>query len=270
VADRCGKLAAAPVTHWRRCRKEFHLDEKTTITGFKPPYLSFQTFWSFVSKELPEKPLPPSIDRSMLDKKSGTDQANLLAALKGFGLVEGDTHDVQESLQMLVEADEEQRKHQLAALVRQYYPGPLSVSEQNGTEKNLFDCFENDFGMTGDTRRKAVTFFLHAARNAGIPLSPHFPATRSGPGVAAGSKAKRITKRKADASSVERPSPPAAATNGKGDTYTVNLNSGGTVSVVVAVNLFDLSTDDREYVIDLVDKLKDYEPAGAVPEGGNT
>ena len=52
------------------------MDEPNGQT-FKPPYLSFQTFWAFLD-ELAAKPLPPQIDRSMLDKKSGTDQAGLL------------------------------------------------------------------------------------------------------------------------------------------------------------------------------------------------
>ena len=79
----------------------------------------------------------------------------------------------------------------MAALLRSYYPKQLEVSAQNGTEKLLLDSFEEAFGLTGDTRRKAATFFLHAARQAGIALSPHFPATRSGPGRTAGTRTKR-------------------------------------------------------------------------------
>lgn len=59
----------------RFCHKEAAVDELSD-PKFKPPYLSFQTFWGFV-KELAAKPLPPQIDRTMLDKKSGTDQMNL-------------------------------------------------------------------------------------------------------------------------------------------------------------------------------------------------
>jgi hypothetical protein len=51
---------------------------------------------------------------------------------------------------------------------------------------------------------------------------------------------------------------PAPQHSVTGDTYTVSLASGGQVSVVVNVNLFDLTTDDRNFVIDLVDKLKGY------------
>jgi len=53
--------------------------------------------------------------------------------------------------------------------------------------------------------------------------------------------------------------------NGTGDTYRVTLQSGGEVSVVVNVNLFNLTTEDRAFVIDLVDKLKGYPKAAALP-----
>lgn len=38
----------------------------------------------------------------------------------------------------------------------------------------------------------------------------------------------------------------------------VKLASGGSVSVNASVNLFTLTTEDRTFVIDLVDKLKGY------------
>jgi hypothetical protein len=58
-------------------------------TGFKPPYNAFRTFWGFVDT-LSKKPLPPQIDRSMLEGKSGTDQMGLNFALQGFGLIASD------------------------------------------------------------------------------------------------------------------------------------------------------------------------------------
>lgn len=228
--------------------------DESNGTGFKPPYLSFQTFWSFLH-ELAAKPLPPQIDRSMLDKKSGTDQANLLAALKAFGLVDG-AHAVLPPLQDLVNADDAGRKQLLMGLIQSHYADQVIVSSQNGTEKQLLESFEKSFGITGDTRRKAATFFLHAARQTGMELSPHFPATRSGSGQPATMRAKRTTTKRKPAPVV--PAVPNSGGQPQGDTYTVTLRSGGTVSVGVTVNLFSLSTEDRNFVMDLVDKLKGY------------
>jgi hypothetical protein len=231
-----------------------------TQTAFKPPYMSFQTFLTFV-EELASRPLPPQIDRSMMGSKSGTDQNNLTSALKGFGLINSD-HRVEPALVQLATSDETKRNEKLAELVRAYYPDPITVSEQNGTEGQLIESFKRSFSLdTVETRRKAITFFLHAARVAGIPLSPHFPQTRTGSGSPGTPRPKRSAKRKtappvngagASNSTATRPNQPG------GDTYSVSLQSGGSVSVVVSVNLFALSTEDRNFVIDLVDKLKGY------------
>lgn len=230
-----------------------------TQTPFKPPYMSFQTFLTFV-EELASRPLPPQVDRSMMTSKSGTDQNNLMSALKGFGLINGD-HCVEPALVQLATSDEAMRNEKLAELVRTYYPDPIAVSEQNGTEGQLVESFKQSFSLdTAETRRKAITFFLHAARVAGIPLSPHFPQTRTGSGSPGTPRPKRSAKRKTPPAANGAGASNAAAKPNQpdGDTYSVSLHSGGSVSVVVSVNLFALSTEDRNFVIDLVDKLKGY------------
>ncbi|MCV7089618.1 hypothetical protein [Mycobacterium interjectum] len=240
--------------------------------AFKPPYMSWQTFSNFI-KELGAKPLPPRIDRSLMASKSGTDQANLTAALTSFGLVD-EANNVLPLLQELTTADDEQRKAILAGMVTRHYLAPMEVSRKNGTSKDLEDAFRDSYPSIAspDVRRKSITFFLHAAREAGLELSVHFPKTRAGQGAPGATKPKRTPRRKG-ASAVnagERTGTPAS--NGApdsppaGDTYTVELASGGSVSVVVEVNLFALTTEDRNFVIDLVDRLKGYKTPGTTHE----
>jgi hypothetical protein len=222
----------------RPCHKETGMDE-LTATGFKPPYLPFKTFWSFV-EELRSKPLPPEIDRSLLRTKSGTDQANLISAFKAFGLI-SETQAVEANLRQLISADESGAKSILQGLLRSRYPRQFELSEQNGTEKALNDSFEEDFGVTADTRRKAVTFFLQASRFAGIKLSPHFPVTRLGSGRPAGIRPKQTAKRK---------TLPIGAPTGNAGTRTpecVTADLGaGTVTMIVDVRWLDL--DDSKFV----------------------
>ena len=78
--------------------------EQPNTSEFKPPYLSFQTFWAFI-QELASKPLPPQIDRSMMDTKSGTDQSNILSTMRAFGLID-ESQAVMPFLQQLVRTDE--------------------------------------------------------------------------------------------------------------------------------------------------------------------
>lgn len=230
-------------------------------TPFRPPYMSFQTFWRFV-EELGSKPVPPQIDRSLMGSKSGTDQNNLTAALATFGLV-GPGGTVKPPLRALAEASEDDRKPMLAAMLRHYYPAAVAVAEGHGTEQQLHEAFRDAYDMSAvETRRKAVTFFLHAARLAEIPLSAHFPTTRGGPGAPGAPRPKRVLKRKPAAATG---TPDESASQGTrtvtGDTYSVSLDSGGEVSVVVNVNLFTLSPADRTFVLALVDSLTGYRQA---------
>lgn len=230
------------------------MDTPTTET-FKPPYMAFATFWSFIGF-LAERPLPPRIDRSIMGNRSGTDQANIMATLKAFGLINGD-NKVEPGLIELAANEEEERRSRLNSLVRSFYPNPVKVSEENGTEGQLSEAFRDDYGLTAaETRRKCITFFLHAAREAALPMSANFPQTRAGSGGPGVPKAKPAGRSASRQKATQQTTPPPKA--GKGDAYAVVLASGGTVNVEVSVNLFDLSTEDREFVIKLVDALKGY------------
>jgi hypothetical protein len=232
------------------------VDEQPS-TEFKPPYLAFQTFWSFLD-ELASKPLPPQIDRSLLSSKSGTDQTGLLNLLKGVGFISPDL-SVEPALGQFVDADEEGRKKILANLLAEYFPKQIEVSESNGTEKQLLDSFEEAFGYTGDTRRKATTFFLHAARTAGLHLSPHFPKTRSGSGSPTVTTRRRI-KRKPEATPPTEQQTPATETSGSARTKTVKLRSGsGFVTLIYDADFFEVSDSDEKFVLGLISQLREYE-----------
>lgn len=231
---------------------------ETAQAGFKPPYMAFQTFWNFV-EELSAHPLPPQIDRSLMGSKSGTDQANLINTLKAFGLVDDDL-TVLPRLTELTDADAEGRRPLLADIVRQCYAPALIVSEQNGTPNQLDQCFRESYSVTGtDTLRKSITFFLHAARTAGVPLSPHFPQTRGGQG-APGAPRKRAVKRKPKNGATE-PEVTAAQPPAVPDAYRldVRLRTGGTMTLTVNVNPISLRGEDRSFFYDIVDKMTDYE-----------
>ncbi len=236
-------------------------------TAFRPPYMSFQTFWNFID-ELAGKPLPPRVDRSIMTSKSGTDQANLKSALTSFELTDAEGN-VRPDLTNLVQMDQGQRAVAFRDLIRKHYAGPLRVSEQVGTPADLNKAFSDDYPSiaSGDTRRKAVTFFLHAARGAGIELSPHFPITRSGSGAPGAPKAKRSSSRKRQnndgggSSRIVTPPPP-----GGGHTQTVTLESGGTVTLNYDVNMFKVSDADERFVLDLIKKLRTYRSGSYVPD----
>lgn len=227
--------------------------------GFKPPYMAFQTFWNFID-ELSSHPLPPVIDRSLMGTRSGTDQANVISTLRTFGLID-DANYVLPPLVDLADAEMDDRKVLLGDIVRKYYAAALEVADQNGTASQLDACFRDSYAVVGtDTLRKSTSFFLHASRTAGIPLSPHFKQTRGGQG-APGQAKRRTSKRKASNGAVEVVEPSAQKIDGY--RLDVTLRTGGTMTLTVDVNPISLRGADRTFFYDIVDKMTDYNEVGA-------
>lgn len=233
--------------------------DSTQEAGFRPPYLSFQTFWSFLD-ELVSRPLPGKLDRSVMRKKSGSDKANLAVALKSFGLI--DESWTVTGLNDLSKTDEAGRIQWLALQIRDHYAAQLEVSDDNGTEQQLRDSFKEAFGIeSADTVRKAMTFFLHATKKAGIETSHYFPSTRSGSGAPGTPKPRRAgTRRKPAADDGRKQDPDPGTGDGAAHEHrNVTLGTAGTVSIDVQVKWLDLSDDQFTKLRRLI---KDIEALG--------
>jgi hypothetical protein len=144
----------------------------------------------------------------------------------------------------IAQGDENSRAKALGDLVRRYYPKALDLSARSGTEGQLHDLFRDDFGIaSADTRRKAVTFFLHAARKAGIELSQHFPSTRSGSGGPGTPRAKRAPgpKRNKNGNGGTAGAPIVTTEQtAAGERKHVSFGEAGNVTVTVNVKWLDL------------------------------
>lgn len=246
--------------------------------------MSFATFNNFIV-DLASRPLPPQIDRMMLDRKSGTDQNNLLSTLTAFDLID-QSQSVQPKLEALAVEDKEDRQAELAKIVREYYPSAVDLSERHGTQQQLVDIFREELGLDSpDTRRKAITFFLHAVTEAGLPMSAHFKKTRSGSGSPGASRPRRrpSTPRSKNANNESNPRGTGGPTDlGSGrPTFDTEVQmKAGRVVLTVDVNPIELRGADRKFFFELLDKMDEYRdthsdsPAdsGAVPyespEGG--
>ena len=229
---------------------------KANQQGFKPPYIAFQTFWKFI-EDLSAHPLPPLIDRSMMTSKSGTDQTSLIGTLRALDLIDSDQR-VLPGLTELANADKEHQRILLSQLLNEHYAEALEVSVSNGTSTQLEQCFRDVYSVaSADTLRKSVTFFLHASRAAGAPLSPHFKRTRRGQG-ASGSPRKRTPSRKPKNVTFEPVRAIHQQTSSQ-DPYqlSVRLQTGGTMTLTVNVNPIGLRGGDREFFYSIIDKMTD-------------
>jgi hypothetical protein len=145
----------------------------TEKKGWVPPYISFTTLTGLIERMHDEGGAPPQIDRSYLRSFSGGYQAQVLAALKSLGLIE-ENGRVTSDLTELVEAERrEDRVPIFVTMLNTYYPEPVRLGTIKATQGMLEGAFK-DYGISGDTLRKAIAFYLGAAKYAGVALSVNF------------------------------------------------------------------------------------------------
>jgi hypothetical protein len=152
--------------------------------------------------------IPGRIDKSYLDNLAGGYQGQVFSALKYLGLM-GEDMRVLPTLQAIV-ADPESREGQMRELVQRKYPWAVTLG-QDATHGQLDEAFrENAPNLTSaHTREKAVTFYLHAAKFAGIPLSKHFKGVAGTAGSGGAPRRRSTTRRPRQSGVTSMPATPA-------------------------------------------------------------
>lgn len=212
-------------------------------------YVSFKTFMSVI--EALGQGIPKRIDRTMWRSQSGVIQSQIMMALRFFNLVDGEDRPMP-ALHRLVDAPSEKRPEQIGALLRYAYNDIIEHDLTKMTPKMLDEMIEN-YHVNGDTKRKAVSFFLQAARFADLPMHPLLS------GVIRNSSPRPKRKKKGTfigdlngRAEIQVPSQTQA------NSKMVRLASGGTVTLTISADAFTLSAGDRDFVFALVDKLQEY------------
>src|SRR5579862_1350879 len=212
-----------------------------------PPYLSFKTFLN--SLDAFTQGIPPKLDRSFWGNQSGINQGLLMGAYRYFMLV-NERDESTEALAALTNPNK--RAATLKDLIGVQY---LFVLEKVGditkcTLKMLEDAFGEVYSVTGDTRQKAITFFLKAAQFADMPLSPYLLTQLR-------NEAKKPRKMR------QRPvqQEPANPNNHDGpgaNSHTAALVGGGRVTITISANPFTMPEEDRKFFFSLVDLIQSF------------
>ena len=153
------------------------------------PYTSFRTILNLLDRFKREGGVPIRIDRGVLIGLSEQSKTLLIAALKSLGLITHAGQALPEFGTLAMNASE--RPQLIADLLKRNYAKQVQLGATNATQQQLDETFA---GMDGETRRKAVAFFLHAAEYAKIPLSPYFKTPRIKTAIAAAGKQRRKPK----------------------------------------------------------------------------
>ncbi len=211
-------------------------------------YVPFKTF--LTALEALEGGVPKEIDRKIWRSFSGLVQSQVLGAFRFLGLVEGNKPTP--GLRKLVE-DKQNRPAVLRRILEQSYSALVShdLTKMTGT---MLDGLMEKYGVMGATKRKAVTFFLKAAKYAELPLSRFLLSqTRSSPGH----RKKKTGAEEARVNGSRAPVPQSTL-NG-GNTKTIELQNSVKLSLTASADFFTIAAEDRKFVLSLVEKLEEYE-----------
>jgi hypothetical protein len=132
------------------------------------PYTSFKSLTNVIDR-FKENGLPPRIDRSVLGGSEGQ-KTQIIGAMRFFGFVK-QNGDVTDALTRMVNADQKQRQQFWKELLTTRYPQATELAAVNATTRQLEETLT---GIAGETQRKAVAFYLQAAKEVGHPTSKHF------------------------------------------------------------------------------------------------
>ena len=219
-------------------------EQKWTI-----PYVPYSTF-STALDHLASHGLPTKIDRSMFPSRSGAVQGQLIGAFGFLGLID-DEGIPQPALESLAIAEREERNTALKKILTARYEKLLEIDLKKITPAQ-FDDILGEYGVTGATRKRAKSFFVKAAQEAGIEMSALLlRKTRSA-----------SPKKKNGARTRTKPNkttPPAAKPAASGYSKSIHLEAGGTLTLSGAFDPFALSDEERTLVFDLTDLMTAFD-----------
>ena len=166
-------------------------DSAATTNGDKepdaaPPYVSYKTVESLIERMEKDGAIPSQIDKSYVTHVPLGCADHLLAAFGWLGLT--DDGKPTQRLELMVN-EPGTRPAIWQQILGERYPGPMGLAK-NATQQQLEAQFKN-YKLSTETQRKALSFFLAAAKANGVELSPLFKAQKAPNGAAQASRQRR-------------------------------------------------------------------------------
>jgi len=157
-----------------------------------PPVISHISLTTFLNTLRDAGTVPARIDKTLMPKASGSQQSGMIAALRYLGLID-DSGKPKEHFKPLVLADDEARKPTLQQIFQDSYAFLFEDPEFDLSHASAGQMTEKfrSLGISGSTLTKTIAFFLAAAKEYGIPVSPHI---KPPPAPKANGSQKRATK----------------------------------------------------------------------------
>lgn len=220
-------------------------------------YVSWPTFKNAI--EQLAQGIPNVIDRSVFPGMAGGVQSQLFAGMRFLGLID-DKSIPMNDLRELAVTEEAARRAKLKEVLKRSYSQLFALDMEKTTPGQALEKMRAAYNVSGDTAGKAMRFFLSAVEYVGIPVSPLFSPTKPNNGNSAGGPIRRKAKKAKSPPDIVPKTPlPGDSGFGVGESRTVKLRSGGTLTISASAGWLSLSSEDRKFVFGLIDELSAYE-----------
>lgn len=227
-----------------------------------PAYIPWKTFTNTL--DALAQNMPNRIDPSAFPGQSGTVKNQLLLTFRFFGLIAEDGKPTQTLLAIAV-TDESARKSALRKLIEQKYEPLFALNLLRTTPAEFAERLTQAYNVSGDTRLKATRFFLAALGYLGIDVSPLLLRDKTKPlGNGASTRRRRVARAVVDDldDSSDGDLDDDQVAPQAGESRTLSLDSGGTLTLSASTKFMALTASDRKFVFDLIDKFDEYETQG--------
>jgi hypothetical protein len=251
--------------HAERYRKDEEMvtaEANTAAQSATPAYIPWRTFVNTL--DALAQNMPNRIDKSAFVGQSGAVQSQLILAFRFFGLID-DAGKPSPVLHAIAITNEAARKAELRRLIEQRYAPLIGLNLMKTTPAEFAEKMTDAYNITGDTRIKATRFFLNAAEYVGIDVSPRLLRDKTKTiGAPSAPRKRRAIRPRVNGDSDDEPEgdEDEQPSSGSGESRSVELRSGGTLTISATTKFMSLSSEDRKFVFDLIDQLESYEKGG--------
>ena len=235
--------------------------ETTKITL---PYLPWKTFISVL--ESFSKFLPDHVHASMWPTYSGGIKSQITATLKFLHLTEDDGKPT-ELLRNIASASRDKWPPLVREALKQSYVSLMACDLTKATPGS-FDVEVRKYGQDGDTHRKAASFFLQAAKYAGVPLSPlltrkgGLSSTRTKRPKSAAKKTPSVGKKKEHEEGYIDPLEESRKMEATGVKKVILLDNDSVLTLVLDKNFGELPSMQRKFVNKMIDLMEEFVDSG--------
>lgn len=150
-------------------------EEQSATTKAVPAYVPYRSFRNFIDGL--KQGIPSRIDRSVMASMSGALQSQLTAALRFLGLISPNGLPG-EFLPKLVNSEGPERVRVLRDILHASYPFLFRGFDLKTATPRMVEEQFSAAGASGGTIAKCLSFFMAAAKEAEIPVSPHLKNAR--------------------------------------------------------------------------------------------